>query len=245
MSEITKPDAEEFSQTLEQIGEGWFRQLALGIKLGVPEALGLTRRQWSDRLGVKVRNAEERRDAVVELTDEGLSRRAVGDVLGVADRTVRRDLAGPQSAANAARTSPLPPWKGSSGAAFAASFILSRALIVLMDDGPEADSAWPKLWALSKLLVENARLFPDDARNDYAAHARKRAIISNLEQNHSEIEELLRKNWRPSARDMVDDRPVLEDIFTRVGEMDDVEFWTPLKEHFPKAAAINLGEARR
>ena len=36
---INKQDAEEFSQTLEQIGEGWFRQLALGIRLGVPEAL--------------------------------------------------------------------------------------------------------------------------------------------------------------------------------------------------------------
>jgi hypothetical protein len=98
---ITKQDAEEFSQTLEQIGEGWFRQLALGIKLGAPEALGLTRRQWSDRIGVTVRGAVERRGAVTELSAEGLSNRAIADVLGVDDRTVRRDLAGP-TAANAA-----------------------------------------------------------------------------------------------------------------------------------------------
>jgi hypothetical protein len=39
---ISKQDAEEFSQTLEQIGEGWFRQLALGIKLGA-------RKRWASR----------------------------------------------------------------------------------------------------------------------------------------------------------------------------------------------------
>src|SRR5580704_7650338 len=100
---LTKPDAEEFSQALEQIGEGWFRQLALGIKLGVPEALGLTRREWSDRIGVTVRGAAERRGAVTELSAEGLSNRAIADVLGVDDRTVRRDLTGP-TAANAAPT---------------------------------------------------------------------------------------------------------------------------------------------
>jgi hypothetical protein len=98
---LCKQDAEEFSQSLEQIGEGWFRQLALGIKLGAPEALGLTRREWSDRIGLTVRDAADRRGAVTELSAEGLSNRAIADVLGVDDRTVRRDLAGP-AAANAA-----------------------------------------------------------------------------------------------------------------------------------------------
>jgi hypothetical protein len=45
---LNKSDAEEFSKSLEQIGEGWFRQLALGIKLGAPEALG---RAIADVLG--------------------------------------------------------------------------------------------------------------------------------------------------------------------------------------------------
>ena len=49
-----------------------------------------------------VRGATERRGAVTELAAEGLSNRAIADVLGIDDRTVRRDLAGPQSAANAA-----------------------------------------------------------------------------------------------------------------------------------------------
>jgi hypothetical protein len=51
---------------------------------------------------VTVRGAVERRGAVTELAAEGLSNRAIADVLGIDDRTVRRDLAGPQSAANAA-----------------------------------------------------------------------------------------------------------------------------------------------
>jgi DNA N-6-adenine-methyltransferase (Dam) len=90
---LTKPDAEEFSQSLEQIGEGWFRQLALGIKLGVPEALGLSRRQWADRIGVKVRDRAERINIEIELAAEGLSNRAIADVLGVGEATVRRDTA--------------------------------------------------------------------------------------------------------------------------------------------------------
>jgi DNA-binding NarL/FixJ family response regulator len=69
--------AEEFSQSLEQIGEDWFRQLARGIKLGAPEALGLTRREWSDRIGLTVRSAAKRREAVAELAGEGLSNRAI------------------------------------------------------------------------------------------------------------------------------------------------------------------------
>jgi phage N-6-adenine-methyltransferase len=97
MSEITKPDAEEFSQTLEQIGEGWFRQLALGIKLGAPEALGITRREWSDRIGLKVRGRADRINIETELAAEGLSNRAIADVLGVNHQTVNNDLCGENS----------------------------------------------------------------------------------------------------------------------------------------------------
>lgn len=92
---ITKPDAEEFSQSLEQIGEGWFRQLALGIKLEIPEALNLTRREWADRIGVKVRNRAERINIGIELAAEGLSNREIADVVGVGHSTINRDLSGP------------------------------------------------------------------------------------------------------------------------------------------------------
>jgi hypothetical protein len=142
MSDLTKPDAEEFSQTLEQIGEGWFRQLALGLRLGVPEALGLTRRQWSDRIGVTVRSAAERRGAVTELSAEGLSSRAIADVLGVDDRTVRRDLAVPKSAANAApgdKSQGGEPMVSAANAALAALAGLAEgtAIILAEPDIPE------------------------------------------------------------------------------------------------------------
>jgi len=135
---LTKLDAEEFSQTLEQIGEGWFRQLALGVRLGVPEALGLTRRQWSDRIGVTVRSAAERRGAVTELSAEGLSNRAIADVLGVDDRTVRRDLAGPP-AANAAPAQ-MPQGDDTALAAANAADDISEAVAYIVaagDDVPE------------------------------------------------------------------------------------------------------------
>jgi hypothetical protein len=130
---IEKPDAEEFSQSLEQIGEGWFRQLALGIKLKVPEALGLSRREWSDRIGVTVRGAAERRGAVTELAAEGLSNRAIADVLGVDDRTVRRDLTGP-TAANAAPTEN----QQGSGWDDAAAFAAGDHTCMLESDAPKA-----------------------------------------------------------------------------------------------------------
>jgi len=89
---IDTADAEEYTQSLTQIGEGWFRQVAFGVKLGVPAALGLSRREWSDRIGVALRSAAERQQAAVELDAEGLSNRAIADVLGVDEKTVRNDL---------------------------------------------------------------------------------------------------------------------------------------------------------
>jgi Helix-turn-helix domain len=64
----------------------------------VPEALGLTWREWSDRIGLKVRDRAERINIETELAAEGLSNRAIADVLGVNPETVNRDM----RAANAA-----------------------------------------------------------------------------------------------------------------------------------------------
>jgi DNA-binding CsgD family transcriptional regulator len=89
---ISSADAEEFTSSLESIGDGWFRQLALGVRLGVPAALGLSRREWSDRIGVAMRSTVERREAVAELAAEGLSNRAIADILGVDKETVRNDI---------------------------------------------------------------------------------------------------------------------------------------------------------
>lgn len=92
---MNREDAEEFTQTIGQIVSGSWRQIALAKRLGVPEALGLDTESWvRGRLGGYIRlSIEDRREAVAELTAEGHSTREVGEVLGVDQRTVRRDAA--------------------------------------------------------------------------------------------------------------------------------------------------------
>jgi phage N-6-adenine-methyltransferase len=91
---VNLEDAEEYTQALGQVVAGGYRQVALGERLGVPEALGLSTREWVEqRLGGYVRmSIPERREAVAELTAEGMTQREVADILGVSHKTVDRDL---------------------------------------------------------------------------------------------------------------------------------------------------------
>jgi hypothetical protein len=61
------------------------RQIALAKRLSVLDALGLSTEEWvRSRLGGYIRmSIEDRREAVKSLTDDGLSTREIGDVLGV------------------------------------------------------------------------------------------------------------------------------------------------------------------
>lgn len=95
-------DAEEYTQALGQVVAGGWRQVALGERLGVPAALGLSTRDWVEgRLGGYVRlSIPERRSAAAELEAEGMSQRGIADVLGVDAATVNRDL-NPPSVADA------------------------------------------------------------------------------------------------------------------------------------------------
>jgi hypothetical protein len=91
-----KPDeAEEYTQALGQIVSGGYRQVLLGDQLGVPQALGLTLRGWTEqRLGGYVRmSIQARREAAVELAEEGLSNVKIADALGYDESTIRADLA--------------------------------------------------------------------------------------------------------------------------------------------------------
>jgi hypothetical protein len=91
---MNRADAEEYTGALGQIVAGSWRQIALGVRLGVPYALGVTTREWVEKwLGGYVRlSIGERRDAVLELNGQGMTQREIGDVLGVAQKTVDRDL---------------------------------------------------------------------------------------------------------------------------------------------------------
>lgn len=96
-------DAEEYTQALGQVVAGGWRQIALGVRLGVPFALGLSTSEWVEqRLGGYIRlSVPERRDAARELTTsldeggQGMSTRDAAAVLGVGTTTIKRDRHGP------------------------------------------------------------------------------------------------------------------------------------------------------
>jgi hypothetical protein len=97
---ISPEDAEEYTLALGQVVAGGYRQVALGKRLGVPQALGLSVEDWvATRLGGYVRmSIADRREAVAELTEEGMTRRETAEILGVDEKTVRNDLAAESSA---------------------------------------------------------------------------------------------------------------------------------------------------
>src|SRR6266567_579404 len=91
---MTPEDAEEYTQSLGQILGGSWRQIHWAAQQGIPEVLGLSTEEWvATRLGGYTRLAvSERREAAAELSNEGLSQREIGEVLGVGKSTVDRDL---------------------------------------------------------------------------------------------------------------------------------------------------------
>lgn len=101
MADVSREDAEEFTQALGQIVAGGWRQIAWADRQGIPAALGMTLQDWvSERIGGYVRlSLPERREAVAELTEQGMSNRQAAAVLGVAESTVRADRAPAQNRA--------------------------------------------------------------------------------------------------------------------------------------------------
>lgn len=91
---LTREGAEEYTQSLSQIFAGSYRQILWAQQQGIPEALGLTTGEWvTERLGGYVKmQIPERRQAVAELTKEGLSARKVAEVVGVDHATAARDV---------------------------------------------------------------------------------------------------------------------------------------------------------
>lgn len=136
-------DAEEYTQALGQVASGAWRQVALGHRLGVPQALGLTTEQWVEsRLGGYQRlTITDRREAVVELTSPveeggmGLSGRQTAAVLGVHSSTIDSD----RRAGNPAE---LAPSNGSDQA---------KALPTAGNPAPAHDPDWVALQWLGNL----------------------------------------------------------------------------------------------
>ena len=104
---MTPEDAREYSESLAQIGHGWWRQLGWAVRQGVHAALGISREEWREQYyGHLQISTDQRPDAVAELTAEGMSNRAIADVLGVDESTVREDK---KPAGNPAPESTDPP----------------------------------------------------------------------------------------------------------------------------------------
>jgi hypothetical protein len=91
---MNREDAKEYTDTISLVAEGAYRQVALGIKWGIPKSLGISREEWVSRIGSIKMSIEDRREAVKELARNGHSNREIGDILGVDEITVRRDKEG-------------------------------------------------------------------------------------------------------------------------------------------------------
>jgi hypothetical protein len=90
---MKRDDAKEFTEALGQSWQGNWRQLMWGIQQGIPGAMGLTIEQWVKEVGDNIRlPKEERKEAVKELAEVGLTQREIGAVVGADHRTVGRDL---------------------------------------------------------------------------------------------------------------------------------------------------------
>lgn len=93
-SGVKPEDAEEYTQALGQVLAGGWRQRALAWRLGVPQALGMSLEEWTERrLGGYVRQSiPERQEAVAELDSEGYEPEAIAAIVGASRATVYRDL---------------------------------------------------------------------------------------------------------------------------------------------------------
>ena len=96
---MNRDDAEEFTEALGQVMAGGWRLRAHALREGVHTAMGLTFEEWSEqRLGGYVRmSIPERREAVAELADEGLTQRQIAAVVGVSQKTVSDDVRAEQN----------------------------------------------------------------------------------------------------------------------------------------------------
>lgn len=88
-SKVTREDAQEWLESLQQVGEGWYRQLALAVRANAHKALGMDRREFAARIGQRMIDP---REAIVELHHDGHSQKAIADILHTHHEAVYRVL---------------------------------------------------------------------------------------------------------------------------------------------------------
>ena len=94
-SKLSPEDAQEMLDALGEAGSGWYRQVALAVKMEAHKALGMERRDFTAKIGIRMGGTPADRDtAIRELNAEGLSNAAIADVLRVSPHTVVDVLTG-------------------------------------------------------------------------------------------------------------------------------------------------------
>jgi hypothetical protein len=90
---VKSEDAETFTESLSLLKEGWWRQMQLAEKWGVPKDLGMSLDEWAAKVlgGYSLQRVEERRAAVKELVADHVSNRKIATYLGVSPMTITND----------------------------------------------------------------------------------------------------------------------------------------------------------
>jgi hypothetical protein len=94
-SKINTVDAQEWLESLQQVGQGWYRQVALAVRAGAHTALNMNRREFAQSIGQQLIDPKQ---AIIELADELKLRgkpniQAIAEVLGVGHDRVSLVLA--------------------------------------------------------------------------------------------------------------------------------------------------------
>jgi chromosome segregation ATPase len=89
VSKVSEEDARLWLSSLQQVGEGWYKQVGLAVKANAHKALGMERREFVAQVGQRLIDP---REAIIELHREDMTVAAIADVLGVGHHTVTRVL---------------------------------------------------------------------------------------------------------------------------------------------------------
>ncbi len=89
MGKVNKAEAQEWLESLQQVGEGWWRQVGLAVSVGAHTSLGMERREFAQAIGQRMVDS---REAIVEMHKEKHSQSAIADVLGISRHTVKNVL---------------------------------------------------------------------------------------------------------------------------------------------------------
>mgnify|MGYP000529477421 CR=1 FL=1 len=91
MGKVNQNEAQEWLESLQQVGEGWWRQANLALSMGAHNALGMEPREFV--LAIGRQQTLDAKDAVVEMFQSGTSQKRITEIVGMSARRVQMILA--------------------------------------------------------------------------------------------------------------------------------------------------------